>query len=83
MRPGLDGIEVCRRLRADHADVQIIFLTARGAETDQALGLGIGGDDYVVKPFSLAALLAREGAAAAVQHGPILRFARAQRVNPN
>lgn len=59
MLPGLDGVEVCRRLRAERADLPIIFLTARGAETDQVLGLGIGGDDYVVKPFSPAALVAR------------------------
>jgi DNA-binding response OmpR family regulator len=59
MLPGLDGVEVCRRLRAERIGVPIIFLTARGAETDQVLGLGIGGDDYVVKPFSPAALVAR------------------------
>jgi DNA-binding response OmpR family regulator len=59
MLPGLDGLEVCRRLRAEHIDVPIIFLTARGEETDQVLGLGMGGDDYVLKPFSPAALVAR------------------------
>jgi two-component system response regulator VicR len=59
MLPGLDGVEVCRRLRAERIAIPIIFLTARGAETDQVLGLGIGGDDYVVKPFSPAALVAR------------------------
>ena len=59
MLPGLDGLEVCRQLRAEHIDVPIIFLTARGEETDKVLGLGMGGDDYVLKPFSPAALVAR------------------------
>ena len=59
MLPGLDGLEVCRRLRIDRIDVPIVFLTARGEEIDQVLGLGLGGDDYVVKPFLPAALVAR------------------------
>jgi DNA-binding response OmpR family regulator len=59
MLPGLDGLEVCRRLRAEDVGLPIIFLTARGEEVDQVLGLGLGGDDYVVKPFSVAALVAR------------------------
>jgi DNA-binding response OmpR family regulator len=51
MLPGLDGIEVCRRLRAE-SDVPIIMLTARAEETDKLVGLAIGADDYVTKPFS-------------------------------
>lgn len=59
MMPRLDGYEVCRRLRAESVDVPILFLTARGEEIDQVLGLGLGADDYIVKPFGGAALGAR------------------------
>jgi DNA-binding response OmpR family regulator len=59
MMPRLDGFEVCRRLRAEGVDVPILFLTARGEEIDQVLGLGLGADDYIVKPFGGAALSAR------------------------
>ncbi len=51
MLPGIDGLEVCRRLRAD-SDVPIIMLTALGAETDRVMGLELGADDSVTKPFS-------------------------------
>jgi len=51
MLPGIDGIEVCRRLRED-GDVPVIMLTALGEETDRVLGLEVGADDYVTKPFS-------------------------------
>lgn len=56
--PGIDGIEVCRRLR-QRVDVPIIILTARAEETDRVLGLEMGADDYVSKPFSSRELLAR------------------------
>ena len=56
--PGMDGREVCRRLRADSA-VPIIMLTALAEETDQIVGLELGADDYIVKPFSPAVLVAR------------------------
>ncbi|MBV9582632.1 MAG: response regulator transcription factor [Chloroflexi bacterium] len=59
MLPGLDGLEVCRRLRESHVTVPIILLTARGQEADRIGGLGIGADDYVVKPFSPAEVVAR------------------------
>ncbi len=59
MLPGMDGLEVCRRLRQEHVTVPIILLTARGQEADRVGGLGIGADDYVVKPFSPAELVAR------------------------
>ncbi|HEV7662274.1 MAG TPA: response regulator transcription factor [Chloroflexota bacterium] len=59
MLPGLDGLEVCRRLRQEHVTVPIILLTARGEEADRIGGLGIGADDYVVKPFSPGELVAR------------------------
>jgi DNA-binding response OmpR family regulator len=57
--PGLDGVEVCRRLRDEDAAVPIVILTARHAEVDVVLGLDAGADDYVTKPFRLAELLAR------------------------
>ncbi len=64
MLPGLDGLEVCRRLKADGrtAAIPIIMLTAKGEESDKVLGLGLGADDYVTKPFSLKELVARVGA---------------------
>jgi two-component system response regulator RstA len=58
MLPGASGLEVCQRIRA-HSDVPIIMLTARGEEADRVLGLEIGADDYVAKPFSPRELLAR------------------------
>jgi DNA-binding response OmpR family regulator len=58
MLPGLDGIEVCREIRTD-SDVPIIMLTARDEEIDRVVGLEIGADDYVVKPFSMRELMAR------------------------
>ena len=60
MLPGLDGLEVCRQLRGDVATrrLPIIMLTARGEEVDRVVGLELGADDYVVKPFSPRELLA-------------------------
>jgi DNA-binding response OmpR family regulator len=58
MLPGLSGIDVCRALRAE-SDVPILMLTARDAEADRVLGLELGADDYVTKPFSSAELLSR------------------------
>jgi two-component system OmpR family response regulator len=59
MMPDLDGFEVCRRLRAAGNEVPVIFLTARDTSSDTVTGLAIGGDDYVTKPFSVEALVAR------------------------
>lgn len=59
MLPGMDGLEVCRRLRQAHVKAPIILLTARSEEADRIGGLGIGADDYVVKPFSPAEVVAR------------------------
>ncbi len=59
--PGMDGVEVCRRIRAI-SDVPIIMLTARDSEIDKVVGLEIGADDYVTKPFSPRELVARVGA---------------------
>lgn len=57
--PGIDGVEVCRRIRATGSDVPVIMLTARDSEVDKVVGLELGADDYVTKPFSPRELLAR------------------------
>ncbi|EGV33858.1 two component transcriptional regulator, winged helix family [Thiorhodococcus drewsii AZ1] len=62
MLPGRDGISICQRLR-EHSDVPILMVTARGEEADRILGLEIGADDYLPKPFSPRELLARIRAA--------------------
>jgi len=72
MLPGLSGVDVCRALRAE-SDVPILMLTARDAEADRVLGLELGADDYVTKPFSSAELLSRVRA--------ILRRRELDRVN--
>jgi DNA-binding response OmpR family regulator len=59
MLPTLDGTEVCKRLRAENNDVRILMLTAKDAIEDRVQGLEAGADDYLVKPFSFAELLAR------------------------
>ena len=58
MLPGVDGLEVCRRLR-EAGDVPIVLLTARSGDSDKVIGLDLGADDYVVKPFSPRELMAR------------------------
>ena len=59
MLPGMDGVEVCRQLRRSGTALPIIMLTARDSEVDRVLGLELGADDYVSKPFSMRELLAR------------------------
>jgi two-component system, OmpR family, response regulator len=59
MLPGIDGLETCRRLRADGVDSRILMLTARDGIGDRVAGLNEGADDYLIKPFSFAELLAR------------------------
>ena len=59
MMPGLDGLEVCKALRACQSSAPILMLTARSTELDRVLGLELGADDYLTKPFSLAELMAR------------------------
>jgi DNA-binding response OmpR family regulator len=59
MLPKVNGFEVVRRLRAKHATVPVIMLSARGAEMDKVMGLELGAEDYITKPFGLAELLAR------------------------
>jgi DNA-binding response OmpR family regulator len=61
MLPGLDGVEICRRLKEDPVTrpIPVIMVTAKGEESDVVLGLGVGADDYVAKPFSPRELVAR------------------------
>ena len=59
MLPGMDGLDVLRRVKASHPQVQVIMLTAKNEELDRVLGLEMGADDYVTKPFSLRELMAR------------------------
>ena len=71
MLPGLDGFEVCRRMRADGVRAPVLMLTARDAVGDRVRGLDTGADDYLVKPFSFAELAAR--LRALVRRGPLER----------
>ena len=59
MLPGLDGLEICRRLRSKPSYTPILMLTSRSSELDRVLGLELGADDYVTKPFSIRELMAR------------------------
>ena len=90
--PDVDGMDVCRRLRAD-SDAAIIVVTARGEEADRVLALDEGADDYLVKPFGLAELLARIRAvlrrgqrtsggtpAEVLRHGPLAVDLRTRKV---
>ncbi len=89
--PDVDGIDVCRRLRAS-SDTAIIVVTARGEEADRVLALDEGADDYLVKPFGLAELLARiravlrrghrtaGGTAEVLRHGPLTVDLRTRKV---
>ena len=85
MLPGVDGLEVCRRLRSGErtARIPIIMVTAKAEETDAVIGLGVGADDYLRKPFGLKELIARiravlrrseegdDGPPAVVRHGDL------------
>ena len=62
MLPGIDGLETCRRLRADEVTTPILMLTARGEVSDRIEGLTVGADDYLSKPFAFGELIAREPA---------------------
>ena len=59
MLPGLDGLEVCRQMRAERIMTPVLMLTARGAVEDRVTGLNVGADDYLTKPFAMEELLAR------------------------
>ncbi|NLV76280.1 MAG: response regulator transcription factor [Tissierellia bacterium] len=62
MLPKIDGIEVCKRLKEEYFHIPIIMLTAKSSEADKVLGLNIGADDYITKPFSVKELIARVNA---------------------
>jgi two-component system alkaline phosphatase synthesis response regulator PhoP len=59
MMPRMSGLDVCKQLKAKRPSIPIIMLTARGQEVDKVVGLELGADDYVTKPFSIRELLAR------------------------
>jgi DNA-binding response OmpR family regulator len=90
MLPGFDGLEVCRRIQAKR-DVAVLMLTARSDETDLLVGLGVGADDYLSKPFSMRELVARThallrrtdrtGRSEQVAAGPLLVDLDARRVH--
>jgi DNA-binding response OmpR family regulator len=73
--PGLDGLEVCRRLRRARATLPILILTAQASELDAVAGLDAGADDYVTKPFGLAELMARVRAQVRRSQPEVLRAA--------
>jgi len=64
MMPGMNGYDVCRRIRERNAEVPIVFLSAKSEEVDKVLGLELGADDYVMKPFGVKELVARVRAVA-------------------
>jgi DNA-binding response OmpR family regulator len=76
MMPGLDGLDVCKALRANGSATPILMLTAKSTELDRVLGLELGADDYLTKPFSMAELLAR--VKALLRRADLLRQAEAQ-----
>ncbi len=63
MMPAMNGFEVCARIRDKHAELPVLLVTAKGEEEDRVRGLGLGADDYIVKPFGVAELVARVNAA--------------------
>jgi DNA-binding response OmpR family regulator len=75
MMPGLDGLDVCKALRARGRSTPILMLTAKSTELDRVLGLELGADDYLTKPFSLAELLAR--VKALLRRADLMRAAQA------
>jgi DNA-binding response OmpR family regulator len=79
MLPGLNGFEICEELRRHDADLPILLVTAKGEEQDRVRGLRLGADDYIVKPFGIAELLARVSAALrrrrlAARESAVIRF---------
>jgi DNA-binding response OmpR family regulator len=82
MLPGMSGLEVCRRIR-DIAPIPVIMLTARGEEGDRVIGLELGADDYVTKPFSPRELVLRIAAVLRRAHGPLPSEVRSVLANGN
>jgi two-component system, OmpR family, response regulator len=81
MLPGRDGLSICKTIRAS-SDVPILLVTARGEESDRVLGLELGGDDYIVKPFAPRELLARIQAFVRRRRGELLPRSGELRVGP-
>jgi two-component system, OmpR family, alkaline phosphatase synthesis response regulator PhoP len=81
MLPGLDGLEICRQIRRNekYASLPLLMLTARGEEADRVVGLEMGADDYVIKPFSMREVIARVRALLRRQEGPAALRATLQR----
>jgi DNA-binding response OmpR family regulator len=81
MLPGIDGLEVCRRLRSDPRteSLPVIMLTSKGEESDVVVGLGIGADDYMTKPFSVRELQARIRVALRRNRGPAAGDGRSEK----
>lgn len=80
--PDLDGLDVCRHIRAARPDVPILMLTARAEEVDAVVGLDVGADDYVTKPFRVGELLARVRALLRRTAPPVASAAGGVRVDP-
>jgi two-component system, OmpR family, response regulator len=80
--PGMDGTEVCRTLRAEGSSVPILFCTARDDEIDRVLGLEMGGDDYITKPFSPREVVARVKAVLRRTGGPLEGEERSLAIGP-
>ena len=81
MMPGMDGLDLCKHLRAHGCSTPILMLTAKSTELDRVLGLELGADDYLTKPFSLAELLAR--VKALLRRAELLRAAQASAQTPS
>lgn len=81
MLPGEDGLSICRKLREDSQDVLIIMLSAMGDETDRIVGLEVGADDYLPKPFSPRELLARIKTLERLTSGPLADRRKARQLN--
>jgi len=81
MLPGDDGLSICRRLREEAQDLLIIMLSAMGEETDRIVGLEVGADDYLPKPFSPRELLARIKTLERLTTGPLADRRRARQLN--
>ena len=81
MLPGLDGLEICRRLKGDSLtrSLPVVMVTAKGEESDVVLGLGVGADDYITKPFSPKELVAR--VKAVLRRGPLQEEAESERIS--
>ena len=81
MLPKVNGYEICRAMREHSLDMPIIMLTAKGQEEDMVLGLNLGADDYVAKPFRRQELVARVNAFLRRRRGPVRAYAASARTS--